>query len=143
MSLYNYTNYREDVYMHSSAVSHSNGSLLNSYCVEAVCYNNSFDSIMFTPEDCSGGSCVSEQLRPTVPDVDNHWFFSYALFICGSIHSLLSFLMLILFIILNHRHHCYHLRRICRIQWHHIKRAFCKYVCKVVHTYVIKVTNLS
>ena len=97
------TIYREDVYRSPDATSHSNGSLLNSYCVEAVCYNNIVNSTMFTPEDCSGGSCVSEQLSPTVPDVDDHphWFFSYALFIGGSIHLLLSLLMLIFFFALN------------------------------------------
>ena len=89
--------------MHSSAVSHSNGSLLNSYCVEAVCYNNSIVNTMFTPEDCSGGSCVPEQLSPTVPDVDDHphWFFSYALFYGGSFHLLLSLLMAIFYFALN------------------------------------------
>ena len=71
--------------------------------MEAVCYNNSINSTTFTPEDCSGGSCVSEQLIPTIPDIGDHshWFFSCALFIGGSIHLLLSLLMALFFFALN------------------------------------------
>ena len=124
-----YTNYREDVYVHSSAVLHNNGSGLNSYCVEAVCYNNSVNSTTFTPEDCSGGLCVSEQLSPTVPDVgDRHWFFFFALIIGGAIHVILSIFMVAFFFILNYHHLLYHLRRICGIRWCHIKSALYKYV---------------
>ena len=97
-----YISYSENVY-YSPATSHNNGSMLNSYCVEAVCYNNSVNNTIFTPEDCSGGSCVSEQRFPTIPDVedDPHWFFSYVLYIGGSFHLLLSLLMAMLFLFLN------------------------------------------
>ena len=94
------TNYRESVYR-SPATSHNNGSILNSYCVEAVCYNNSVNSTIFTPEDCSGGSCMSEQYSPTIPDVGDHphWFFNYALYSGGAIHTLISLIMFVLFLL--------------------------------------------
>ena len=77
--------------------------MLNRYCVDAVCYNSNVSSSIFTSEDCNRSLCVSEALIPSVPDIrdDKHWFFSYALYIGGSIHSLLSLIMLIFFLVIN------------------------------------------
>lgn len=72
-----------------------NESLLNGYCVDAVCYNNSVNSSLFTPEDCDRSSCASQTIVPSVPDIGDrpHWFFDCTLYICGSIHSIMSLLM--------------------------------------------------
>ena len=122
--------YRENVYHSPDTISHNNGSMLNSYCVEAVCYNNNVNSTIFTPEDCSGGSCVSEYLSPSIPDVGDHphWFFCYALHIGGAIHLIISILVVGLFFVLNYRQLLYHLSRIIHIQWSHIKSALYKYL---------------
>ena len=53
--------------------------MLNSDCMEAVCYNNSVNGTKFTPEDSSAGSCMPQlqQFNLTMPDVGDHphWFF--------------------------------------------------------------------
>ena len=91
-------NCREIVY-HPSGTSN----VLKKYCLEVVCYNNSVNSSIFTPQDCNHSSCVSEAHIPSVPDISDHphWFFSYTLYCCGAIHLILSVLMLVFFIILN------------------------------------------
>ena len=85
------------------AVSPNNESMLNRYCVEAVCQNSIVNSNIFTPDDCNRSSCVSEALIPSEPDIGDHshWFFTYALYIGGGIHLIMSLFMLIFFLILN------------------------------------------
>ena len=95
--------YRENVYNSPDDRSTSNGSLLNTYCTEAVCYNSSVNSSMFVPQNCNSSLCTSETLVPTAPDISDHphWFFSYALYIGGVIHLSLSVTMLVLFFVLS------------------------------------------
>ena len=85
------------------AVSPNNESLLNRYCVDAVCHNSMVNSSIFAPEDCNSSLCVSEVLTPSQPDIGDHshWFFTYALYIGGGIHLVASLLMLIFYLILN------------------------------------------
>ena len=77
--------------------------MLRTYCVEAVCYNNTINNSIFTPESCNPSLCVSETLVPSVPEIDDHphWFFTYALYIGGGIHLFMSVTMFAFFIILN------------------------------------------
>ena len=58
---------------------------------------------MFVPENCNSSLCTSETLVPTAPDISDHphWFFSYALYIGGIIHLLLSIIMLAFFFVLS------------------------------------------
>ena len=74
--------------------------MLNGYCVNAVCYNNSIisDSI-FTPDDCNPSLCASEAVVPTEPDIGDqpHWFFNYALNFGGTLHLLMSVAMALSF----------------------------------------------
>ena len=95
-----FSKHREYVYNSPDA---ANESLLNSYCVDAVCYNNNVNSSIFIPENCNRSLCVSEAHVPTVPDTTNdpHWFFYYALRIGGSVHLVFSFLMFISFLVIN------------------------------------------
>ena len=77
--------------------------MLNNYCVEAVCYNNTVNSSLYKPEDCRNNLCSSQTLSPTLPDVADHphWFFSCTLFIGGAIHLLMSLMMLASFFVIN------------------------------------------
>ena len=94
-----FSKHREYTYNSPDA---ANESMLNSYCVDTVCYDNNVSSSLFTPVDCNRSLCVSEALVPTVPDITNdHWFFTYALRIGGGIHSFLSLFLLISFLVIN------------------------------------------
>ena len=120
-------NYREIVY-HSSAASNQ----FSKYCLEAVCYNNSVNRKIFTPQDCNHSLCVSEAHTPTVPDISDHphWFFSYTLYCCGTIHLILSVVMLLFFIALNVPNHGFSdLKNTCR----YICENFSKSVCNQIY----------
>ena len=84
-------------------MSATNESMLNGYCVNAVCSNNSIisDSI-FTPEDCNRSLCMSEAVVPTEPDISDHahWFFNYALYFGGSLHLIMSVAMALSYFII-------------------------------------------
>ena len=81
----------------------SNRSSLNRYCVDTACYNRNVSNSMFTPANCSHSLCVSKASNPTVPDINHHphWFFDYVLYICGSIHLLMSLVMASCFFIMH------------------------------------------
>ena len=92
------------MYNSPDAVSTANESMLNTYCIDAVCYNNNVNSSMFTPEDCNRSLCIYKSLIPTEPDISDHtfhWFFSCAgvLYIGGGIHLIMSVIMVASFFI--------------------------------------------
>ena len=69
---------------------------MNTFCLEASCYNNNIFSTNFTVADCDREQCtIAQSLTPSIPENDgrSHWFFGYALYIGGGIHLLMSIAM--------------------------------------------------